>query len=83
MQYLVRDYLNGALILMENQYAIGDVVRIAGVSGKVEDFTLRRRRCAIRTAQSIPSNGQVTVASNLTREWARVNEEFRVVLART
>jgi small-conductance mechanosensitive channel len=41
-QNLVRDYLNGALILVENQYSIGDVVRIAGVSGKVEDFTLRR-----------------------------------------
>jgi small conductance mechanosensitive channel len=80
MQYLVRDYLNGALILMENQYAIGDVVRIAGVSGKVEDFTLRRTtlRDQDGTVHTVP-NGQVTVASNLTREWARVNEDVRVV----
>ena len=32
-QSLVRDYLNGALILIENQYGKGDVVAIAGVSG--------------------------------------------------
>jgi hypothetical protein len=41
-QSLVRDYLNGALILIENQYSKGDVVSIAGVSGSVEDFSLRR-----------------------------------------
>ena len=41
-QFLVRDYLNGALILIENQYGRGDVVRLAGVAGTVEDFTLRR-----------------------------------------
>jgi len=41
-QFLVRDYLNGALILIENQYGRGDVVRIADVAGTVEDFTLRR-----------------------------------------
>ncbi|HET7473323.1 MAG TPA: mechanosensitive ion channel domain-containing protein, partial [Candidatus Limnocylindrales bacterium] len=41
-QSLVRDYLNGALILIENQYSKGDVVSIAGVSGTVEDFSLRR-----------------------------------------
>src|SRR5262245_37618188 len=41
-QAFVRDYLNGALILIENQFAKGDVVRIAGVAGTVEDFSLRR-----------------------------------------
>ncbi len=41
-QSLVRDYLNGALILIENQFAKGDVIRVADVSGTVEDFTLRR-----------------------------------------
>src|SRR5512141_964946 len=40
-QHLVKDYLNGALILVENQFSKGDVVRIAGVSGEVEDFSLR------------------------------------------
>jgi small conductance mechanosensitive channel len=78
-QNLVRDYLNGALILVENQYAKGDVVRIAGVSGKVEDFTLRRTtlRDQDGTVHTVP-NGQVTVASNLTRVFARVNQDVRV-----
>ena len=41
-QSIVRDYFTGALILIENQYSKGDVVTIAGVSGTVEDFSLRR-----------------------------------------
>src|SRR5262245_51091489 len=41
-QAFVRDYLNGALILIENQFAKGDVVQVAGVTGTVEDFSLRR-----------------------------------------
>ena len=79
-QSLVRDYLNGALVLIENQYSIGDVVQIAGVSGKVEDFTLRRTtlRDQDGAVHTVP-NGLITVATNLTREWARVNEDVRVV----
>ena len=79
-QNLVRDYLNGALILIENQYSIGDVVQIAGVSGKVEDFTLRRTtlRDQDGAVHTVP-NGLVAVASNLTREWASVNEDVQVI----
>jgi small conductance mechanosensitive channel len=76
----VQDYLNGALILVENQYARGDVVRIAGVSGVVEDFTLRRTtlRDQDGTVHTVP-NGEITVASNLTRVFARVNQDIQVV----
>lgn len=79
-QHLVRDYLNGALILIENQYARGDVVRIAGVSGQVEDFTLRRTtlRDQDGTVHTVP-NGEITVASNLTRVFARINQDIQVV----
>ena len=79
-QNLVRDYLNGALILIENQYSIGDVVKIAEVSGKVEDFTLRRTtlRDQDGAVHTVP-NGLIAVATNLTREWARVNEDVQVV----
>jgi small conductance mechanosensitive channel len=79
-QHLVRDYLNGALILIENQYGKGDVVRIAGVSGKVEDFTLRRTtlRDSDGTVHTVP-NGEITVASNLTRVFALVNQDVQVV----
>jgi small-conductance mechanosensitive channel len=78
-QTLVRDYLTGALILVENQYAKGDVVRLAGVSGTVEDFTLRRTtlRDLDGIVHTVP-NGEVKVASNLTRVWARINQDVTV-----
>ncbi len=41
-QTLVKDFINGFFILVENQYDIGDVIRIAGVQGTVEMMTLRR-----------------------------------------
>jgi len=79
-QNLVRDYLNGALILAENQYSKGDIVAIAGVSGRVEDFTLRctTLRDTDGVVHTVP-NGQITVASNMTRGWARVNQDIQVV----
>ncbi len=79
-QHLVRDYLNGALILVENQYSRGDVVKIAGVSGKVEDFSLRRTtlRDLDGVVHTVP-NGEITIASNLTRVWARINQDVQVV----
>jgi moderate conductance mechanosensitive channel len=78
-QSLVRDYLNGALILIENQYAKGDVIRIAGVDGTVEDFTLRRTtlRDLDGVVHTVP-NGEIHVASNLTRVWSRINQDVTV-----
>ena len=78
-QTLVRDYLTGALILVENQYSVGDVVRLAGVAGTVEDFNLRRTtlRDIDGVVHTIP-NGQITVAANLTRVWARINQDVTV-----
>jgi small conductance mechanosensitive channel len=78
-QSLVKDYFNGVLILVENQFAKGDVVRVAGVSGTVEDFTLRRTtlRDADGVVHSVP-NGEIGVASNLTRVWAQINENVSV-----
>jgi small conductance mechanosensitive channel len=78
-QSLVRDYLNGALILAENQYSKGDVVSIAGVSGAVEDFSLRRTtlRDLDGTVHTVP-NGEIKVASNRTRTWARINQNVTV-----
>lgn len=78
-QTLVRDYLNGALILIENQFSKGDVVRLAGVAGTVEDFNLRRTtiRDLDGVVHTIP-NGEIKVASNLTRVWARINQDVLV-----
>lgn len=78
-QSLVRDYFNGALILLENQFSKGDVVSVAGVSGTVEDFSLRRTtlRDLSGTVHTVP-NGEIRVASNQTRVWARINEDVKV-----
>ncbi len=78
-QSLVKDYFNGALILIENQFSVGDVVTIADVSGSVEDFSLRRTtlRDLSGTVHTVP-NGEIRVASNRTRVWARINENVQV-----
>jgi moderate conductance mechanosensitive channel len=78
-QHLVRDYLNGALILIENQFSKGDVIRVAGVSGTVEDFSLRRTtlRDLDGVVHTVP-NGEIMVASNLTRVWARINQDVTI-----
>jgi small conductance mechanosensitive channel len=72
-QSLVRDALNGMFILSEDQFAKGDTVTIAGVTGTVEDVTLRRTvvRDVDGVVHSIP-NSAVVVASNFTRDFAKV-----------
>ncbi len=78
-QTLVRDWLSGIFIVIENQYSVGDVVSIAGVDGVVEAFSLRRTvlRNLDGTVHTVP-NGQIVVASNMTRGWARVNMDVSV-----
>ncbi|HTV04214.1 MAG TPA: mechanosensitive ion channel family protein [Acidobacteriaceae bacterium] len=70
-QTIVKDCLNGILILIEDQYNVGDVVRLAGLSGKVEAMTLRRTmvRDNDGTLYIIP-NSQITTVANLTREFS-------------
>jgi small conductance mechanosensitive channel len=78
-QSLVKDYFNGALILIENQFSKGDVVSIAGVTGTVEDFSLRRTtlRDLSGVVHTVP-NGEIRVTSNSTRTWARINLDVTV-----
>jgi moderate conductance mechanosensitive channel len=72
-QYLVRDFINGILTVFEDQYVVGDIVRIGDVSGRVEHMTLRRT--VVRDAQgalvSIP-NGEIGKVANLSRDWAQL-----------
>jgi small-conductance mechanosensitive channel len=78
-QSLVKDLFNGVLTLLENHYCKGDVVKIAGIVGLVEDITLRRTiiRDLDGVVHSIP-NGEIGVASNYTKEWSRVNMNISV-----
>jgi small conductance mechanosensitive channel len=73
-QTLVHDFINGFFILVENQYDIGDIIKIAGVQGRVEFMTLRRTvlRDADGTMHSVPSS-QITVVSNQTRDWTQLS----------
>ena len=65
-QNIVKDLLNGVLILVEDQFYIGDTIRAAGVAGTVEAMTLRRTsvRDADGTLYVIP-NSQITTVANL------------------
>ena len=78
-QSLVKDLIAGLFIIMENQYRKGDVVKIADTSGLVEDINLRRTllRDMDGVVHSVP-NGEIRVASNYTKEWARVNMNISV-----
>jgi small conductance mechanosensitive channel len=72
-QSLVKDVLSGLFILLENQFGVGDVVRLEGVSGSVERMTLRV--VVLRDVHGvvhIVPNGEIKKVSNLTRGWARV-----------
>jgi small conductance mechanosensitive channel len=70
-QSIFKDMLTGIFILLENQYSVGDNIRIAGLTGIVEDLSLRvtRLRDSDGTVHIIP-NSQVTTVSNLSRDFA-------------
>ncbi len=70
-QTIVKDMLNGFLILIEGQFSVGDNVRIAGVSGTVEALTLRTTsvRDGDGTLYEIP-NSQITTVANLSSGYA-------------
>ncbi|HYW08564.1 MAG TPA: mechanosensitive ion channel family protein, partial [Longimicrobium sp.] len=72
-QSLVKDVIAGLFMLMENQFGVGDVIRIEGVSGTVEEMTLRVvvLRDVYGVVHVVP-NGQIKKVSNQTRAWARV-----------
>lgn len=72
-QSLVKDVISGLFILFENQYGVGDVIRLdSTVSGAVERMTLRV--VVLRDVHGvvhIVPNGEIKRVSNLTRTWAR------------
>ncbi|HEY5380993.1 MAG TPA: mechanosensitive ion channel family protein [Acidobacteriaceae bacterium] len=70
-QSLFKDMLTGLFILLEDQYSIGDTVKIAGLQGNVEDLTLRmtKLRDGDGTLYIVP-NSQITTVSNLSRDFA-------------
>lgn len=72
-QELVRDFISGFFILLENQIRAGDVVRLNGTAGLVERIELRTT--TLRDFEGIVhifQNGKINSISNLTKEWSAV-----------
>lgn len=71
-QTLVQDMISGLFILIENQYTVGDSIKVSGVSGTVEQMTLRATmvRDLQGTLHVVP-NGEIRVVANKSRTWSR------------
>ncbi len=71
-QSLVKDFLAGMFVLVENQYNVGDVIKAGGVSGLVEKITLRATTLRdLEGSVHIIPNGAIDVVTNKTRLWSR------------
>ena len=71
-QSIIKDFLNGFFILVENQYDIGDVVEINKLTGTVTEFNFRRT--VIRSLDGIEHtipNGEIGIVSNRTKHWSK------------
>lgn len=70
-QSIFKDMLNGLFILIEDQYSVGDTVKVASLQGAVEDLTLRvtKLRDGDGTLYVVP-NSQITTVSNLSRDYS-------------
>jgi small-conductance mechanosensitive channel len=78
-QSLVRDYLAGIFMLVEDQYGVGDVIRIGDATGTVENVTLRITR--LRDVNGIVwhiRNGGIETVGNESQGWARAVIDFPV-----
>ena len=78
-QWMVRDFLAGIFIVMENQYRVGDVVCLDNTCGFVEDITLRKTimRDLDGKVMHIP-NGSFKMAANLTYGYSRAHLNISV-----
>lgn len=78
-QTLIKDYIGGILILAENQFTVGDVIKVGDVAGGVERITLRTTHLRdVEGKLHIVSNGDIRTVSNLTAEWARAVVDLNV-----
>ncbi|MBD8080601.1 mechanosensitive ion channel family protein [Cellulosimicrobium arenosum] len=78
-QSLVKDFLSGTFMLLEDQYGVGDVVDFGEVTGTVEEVALRvtKVRDLDGTAWYV-RNGEILRTGNMSQEWARATVDVRV-----
>ncbi|BAY64332.1 hypothetical protein NIES22_44280 [Calothrix brevissima NIES-22] len=73
-QNLIKDAINGFLIILEDQYALGDVINVGTVGGLVENLNLRMTQ--VRDSEgrliTIP-NSEIKIVANLSSRWSRAD----------
>jgi small conductance mechanosensitive channel len=79
-QSLIKDWINGILIIFEDQYGVGDVIELNGTTGFVENMSLRvtQLRSDAGRLSTVPHN-QIATVHNLTKDWSRI--DFRIEVA--
>jgi small-conductance mechanosensitive channel len=80
-QAVIRDFIGGALILLEDQFRVGDVIRVEETEGTVERISLRAS--SVRDGQGrlwVVPNGEVRFVSNATRDWSRAVVDLNLEL---
>ncbi len=79
-QNLIKDFFNGALILITDRYVVGDVIAVGDFSGVVEKMNLYITELRNLNGELITiQNGSIGTVINMTKDWSRVN--FEVVIA--
>ncbi|MGB3534608.1 MAG: mechanosensitive ion channel family protein [Microcoleaceae cyanobacterium] len=79
-QSLIKDWINGILIIFEDQYGVGDIIELNGTKGFVENMSLRvtQLRSDGGRLSSVP-HSQIAIVHNLTKDWSRI--DFRIEVA--
>jgi small conductance mechanosensitive channel len=78
-QTLVKDFLSGIFMLVEDQYGVGDIVDVGEAAGIVEEIRLRttRLRDVNGTVWFVP-NGEIRRIGNKSQQWARAVLDIEV-----
>ncbi|WP_442936465.1 mechanosensitive ion channel family protein [Nostoc sp.] len=73
-QNLIKDAINGFLIILEDQYALGDVINVGDVGGLVENLNLRMTQLRDSEGRLITiPNSEIKIVANLSSRWSRAD----------
>ncbi len=78
-QSLVKDFLSGVFMLLEDQYGVGDIIDVGEATGTVEAISLRTTR--LRDVEGVVwhvPNGQIDRVGNMSQQWSRALVDVRV-----
>ncbi|MBE9041582.1 mechanosensitive ion channel family protein [Oscillatoriales cyanobacterium LEGE 11467] len=80
-QSVIKDTINGFLILLEDQFAVGDVVILGEAKGFVENMNLRITQLRNEEGELITiPNSAISIVRNLSKEWSRVDLSIPIAL---